>query len=137
MAQLNKPEYALLYLYCGQDFFVNVTLYNEMGQVMDITEFVGECWMRKSYYYNKDVYPIQVNKLLPYNQGIFQLFLPAEETLNVKSGRYVIDFFVKNQNDQYFKLLDGIVVAYPASTQKLAGATGAVGASGIYPIQKY
>lgn len=137
MAQLNKPEYSLLYLYCGQDFYVNITLYNDANQVMDITEFTGECWMRKSYYYNKDVYQIQVNKLLPYNQGTFQLFLSAEETLNIKSGRYVIDFFVKNENNQIYKLIDGIVVAYPAATQKLVGATGAVGASGIYPIQKY
>lgn len=129
---------SVLYLYPGTDFVVDFFLTADTnGTPINIENFQFKCWMRKSFYYEKDVYELKVIKKMPYLAGSVQIFVPASKTIDFKSGRYVFDLNVYDGMENTLRLANGIIVVQPSATQSIFGATGATGATGFYPIQKY
>ena len=106
-----------LYIDQGTTFNSVVTLKNQDGTAMDLTNYTVKSQFRKSYQssvainFTANVYGTATN-------GQVRLQLSASSSSGVKAGRYLYDIEITNaSNSEKFRVLEGIIVISPEITQ--------------------
>ena len=101
----------------GTTFSSIITLTNQDGTPMDLTDYTVKAQFRKSYQsstfveFNASIYD-EVN-------GQVQLQLDPEDTTDVKAGRYLYDIELTSPapNNQKIRALEGLVILTPEITK--------------------
>ena len=116
----------------GVTFDVTITLNDASGNPIDLTEYTASGKMRSSLYNTSDVFNIDCNIVSPATNGNIQLYQDYDYTATIPPGRYfyTVDIF-DSGNDIKKRVLEGLIIVTP-SASIYEGATGIVGATGIY-----
>ena len=106
-----------LYIDQGTTFNSVVTLKNQDGTAMDLTNYSVKSQFRKSYQssvannFTATVYGTSTN-------GQVRLQLTATASSAIKAGRYLYDIEITNTlNNEKFRVLEGIIILTPEITQ--------------------
>ena len=104
-----------LFIDQGSTFNSIVTLKNQDGTPMNLTNFTVKAQFRKSYRSSQAVtFTASVYHAL---SGRIRLQLPADTSSSVKAGRYLFDVENTSPTSEKYRALEGIVVISPKITQ--------------------
>jgi hypothetical protein len=81
---------------------------------IDLSNYTVKSQLRKSYY-AKSAVDFQVSTD---SQGTVTMELSAEETSNLRSGRYVFDVTAEDSDGVVIRLIEGIVTVTPSATKR-------------------
>jgi len=98
-----------LYIDQGTTFSLAITVSDQYGEGMDLTNYTVTSQMRKSYQ------SVTTAKTTPLD-GILTISLTANQTSAISSGRYVYDIEITS-NVETVRVLEGIVVINPEVTR--------------------
>jgi hypothetical protein len=104
--------YAELTIDQGTDFETAVTLSNDDGSVIDVTNYSFECQIRKSYYSSNATANLVVS-IVDAPTGNERLSLDAANTANIRAGRYLYDFKMTTDDTRTLRVFEGIVTVTP------------------------
>jgi len=106
-----------LYIEQGSTFNSVVTLRNQDGTTLNLTNYTVKSQFRKSYQssvannFTATVYGTSTN-------GQVRLQLTATASSAIKAGRYLYDIEITNTlNNEKFRVLEGIIILSPEITQ--------------------
>ena len=106
-----------LYIEQGSTFNSVVTLRNQDGTALNLTNYTVKSQFRKSYQssvannFTASVYGTSTN-------GQVRLQLTATASSAIKAGRYLYDIEITNTlNNEKFRVLEGIIILSPEITQ--------------------
>lgn len=103
-----------LYIDQGTTFSLAITVSDQFGDGMDLTDYTVTSQMRKSYQ-SATAITFTAVKTTPLD-GILTISLTANQTTAIKSGRYVYDIEIAS-NVETVRVLEGIVVINPEVTR--------------------
>lgn len=105
-----------LFIDQGSDFSAIVTLNNQNGTPINLTDFLVKSQFRKSYQSSTAVtFTVTVHNAL---QGKIRIQLPADSSSNVAAGRYLYDVEITSSlTSEKKRVLEGIVVLTPEITK--------------------
>lgn len=99
----------------GATFTSNVTVEDTAGSAINLTSYLAESQMRKSYY-TSSYYTIVANVSDPTN-GTITLSMTSANTANVTPGRYVYDLKITAPDETVTRVVEGIVTVLPSVTR--------------------
>jgi hypothetical protein len=103
-----------IYIDQGTTFSFTIAVADQFGDPKDLTDYVAASQMRKSFYTNTSIdFTAEISSPL---DGEVTISLTAEETSNIKAGRYVYDIEITNE-EETLRVLEGIVVVNPEVTK--------------------
>lgn len=97
----------------GTTFTFTFDITNVDGTPKDLSDYTVTSQIRKSYYTNTKV---DVTTDTTPLEGEVTISLTAEETSNLKAGRYVYDIEITS-SDETLRVLEGIVTVTPEVTR--------------------
>lgn len=100
----------------GTDFITTVTVTNDNGDIVDLTEYTAHGQIRK-HYASDTAYDITVTFDDDRTNGILYLEVYRETTTTMEPGRYVYDVELTDGNDIRSRLIEGIVTVTPSVTR--------------------
>jgi hypothetical protein len=103
-----------LYIDQGTTFSLAITVSDQYGEGMDLTNYTVTSQMRKSYQ-SATAINFTTEKTTPVD-GILTISLTADQTTAIKSGRYVYDIEIES-DEETIRVLEGIVVINPEVTR--------------------
>lgn len=104
-----------LYIDQGSDFSSIITLTNQDGTVMNLTDFTVQSQFRKSYQSSSFVAFVAV--INDAANGKVQLKLSADASSAVQAGRYLYDVEIRSSIGERKRVLEGIVILTPEITR--------------------
>lgn len=99
----------------GASFTSNVTVEDTGGSAINLTSYIAESQMRKSYY-TSSYYTITADVSEP-GAGTITLSMTSANTANVTPGRYVYDLKITAPDQTVTRVVEGIVTVLPAVTK--------------------
>ena len=103
-----------LYIDQGTTFSLAITVSDQYGEGMDLTDYTVTSQMRKSYQ-SVTAITFTTAKTTPLD-GILTISLTAVQTSAIKAGRYVYDIEITS-DEETLRVLEGIVVINPEVTR--------------------
>jgi hypothetical protein len=103
--------YAELTLDQGATFLASLDLANDDGTPVNIADATFQSQIRKSYYSTSATANLIVSVVSQANAKI-SLSLPAEQTANIKAGRYLYDLKMTSGNTTT-RIIEGIITVTP------------------------
>ena len=98
----------------GSTFSTSIIVSDDVGVARDLNSYSARGQLRRSYSSTSNVsFTININD--PDN-GEFTVSLSADQTANLKYGRYVYDIEIYN-GGSVERILEGIVTVYPEVTK--------------------
>jgi hypothetical protein len=97
----------------GTTFSLTIDLTNDDGTEKDLSAYTASAQMRKSYY--TSTYTAFTTAKVDLT-GELTISLTAEQTSNIKSGRYVYDIEIA-RSAETLRILEGIVTVTPEVTK--------------------
>lgn len=104
-----------LYIDQGSTFNSIVTLRNQNGTLMNLTNYTVKSQFRKSYQ-SSQAYTITVS-LYDAPNGKVKLHMDAAYLSSIKAGRYLYDIEITSPLNEKLRVLEGIIVITPEITQ--------------------
>jgi hypothetical protein len=105
---------ANIYIDQGSTFSTTVTITDNNGDVVDLTNYTGAGQMRKSYS-SSTAYNFTVN--VGNTSGTITLSMTANATANIAGGRYLYDVELTNTSGLVSRVLEGIATVNPNITR--------------------
>ena len=99
----------------GSTFSTDLTLNDEDGNAIDLTNFTANSQIRKWYTSTNPVATFTTN--INTTDSIVTLSLTANQTSNLQSGRYVYDCELTSLNGAVSRIVEGIVTVTPQVTK--------------------
>jgi hypothetical protein len=100
----------------GATFSQQLELTDSTNTPIDLTDYVGTCKIRKSYYSDIDVYPLTVTIPSPESDGKIILSSTSSNTTLMTPGRYVFDVEITS-GSTITRILEGIAEVRPNATR--------------------
>jgi len=100
----------------GATFLNEVQLTNPDATFMDLTGLTGSAKIRKSYYWNENVYSLTVTIISPPTDGKFSISATSADTSAMSPGRYFFDLEITGDGT-VTRILDGICEVRPNATK--------------------
>jgi hypothetical protein len=97
-----------LVVYQGSDFQATFFVNNDNGSAFDLTDYTGECLIKKHYTSSSSVV-MNVNINAPENTGSVTLSLTNQVTSAMTPGKYVYDVVVTSSFGIKSRVLEGIL----------------------------
>lgn len=108
--------YLELFIEQGETFSANVSLDKLNGSPYDLADYAVKSDIRKSYWSANTSASFVTS--IDDDTGTIGLYLAANTTQNLSSGRYVYDIFLTDSNtNQRSKVLEGIIFVDPSATK--------------------
>lgn len=104
--------YTDLTLDAGTDFTSNLDLLADDGTPINLTNYVFESQVRKSYYSINATANI-IMTVVDAANGNVSMSLDAANTANIAPGRYVYDILVTDSSNNKSRLAEGILTVTP------------------------
>lgn len=104
-----------LYVEQGADFSTVITVYENDGTAKDLTDYVAESQMRRSYTSTTSV-AINATVTNP-TAGQITLSMDAATTATLRPGRYVYDLIITDPAPTITRVMEGIVTVSPCVTR--------------------
>lgn len=104
--------YAELNLDQGTSFETAMDLAGDDGAPIDITNYVFQCQIRKSYYSNSAAATLTTN-ITDAAAGKIKLSLDSAATANIKAGRYLYDVKMTTDQGVTTRVVEGIITVTP------------------------
>jgi hypothetical protein len=98
----------------GTTFETVLTLTDEEGNVLNLTDASAASQIRKSY---SSTLTAQFTTSINVAQGEITLSLTANQTGNIVAGRYVYDVELTDADDAITRIVEGIVTVNPQVTR--------------------
>lgn len=97
----------------GTTFSLELNLTNDDGTEKDLTDYTVSSQIRKSYYSNTytNFTTVKINMA-----GTITISLTAEQTQDLKAGRYVYDVEIES-DEETLRVLEGIATITPEVTK--------------------
>jgi len=108
--------YTDLILNAGTDFRSNVDMLADDGTPIDLTGFVFQSQIRKSYYSINATANI-IMTVVDAANGNVSMTLDAANTANISPGKYVYDILVTNAANVKSRLAEGQITVTPRVTK--------------------
>jgi len=103
-----------IYIDQGTTFSFTIAVADQYGDLKDLTDYTAASQMRKSFYTNTAIdFTTDISSAL---DGEVTISLTAEETSEIKAGRYVYDIEITS-SEETVRVLEGIVVINPEVTK--------------------
>jgi hypothetical protein len=103
-----------IYIDQGTTFSFTIEVSDQYGDAKDLSDYTGASQMRRSFYTNTAIdFTAAITSPL---DGEVTISLTAEETSEIKAGRYVYDIEVVS-DEETIRVLEGIVVVNPEVTK--------------------
>lgn len=103
-----------IYIDQGTTFSFSIAVSDQNGDLKDLSDYAAAAQMRKSYYSNTSIdFTADVSSPL---DGEVTISLTAQETSDIKAGRYVYDIEITSDTET-LRVLEGIVVVNPEVTR--------------------
>jgi hypothetical protein len=103
-----------IYIDQGTTFSFAIEVSDQYGDAKDLSDYTAASQMRKSFYTNTAIdFTAAITSPL---DGEVTISLTAEETSEIKAGRYVYDIEVVS-DEETIRVLEGIVVVNPEVTK--------------------
>jgi len=103
-----------IYIDQGTTFSFTIEVSDQYGDAKDLSDYTAASQMRKSFYTNTAIdFTAAITSPL---DGEVTISLTAEETSEIKAGRYVYDIEVMS-DEETIRVLEGIVVVNPEVTK--------------------
>ena len=104
----------------GADFATTITVRDDSGNAINLTNYTGPGQIRK-HYTSTIAHNMQIVFENPRTNGQITLKLSRTQTANLASGRYVYDVEVTDGSDTRSRLVEGIVTVTPQVTRSNEG----------------
>lgn len=98
----------------GASYSTTITITDDDGNIIDLTNYTGAAQMRKHYTSSN---AINFTVTLGGVEGTVALGLSANATANAVAGRYVYDVELTHSSGQVSRILEGIVTITPNVTR--------------------
>jgi hypothetical protein len=98
----------------GTTFSTTITLTDDNGDPIDLTDYTGRSQMRKHYTSSNSV---SFTVSLGGTNGVVSLGLTSTQTANLTPGRYVYDVEVVSSANVVSRIVEGIVTITPEVTR--------------------
>ncbi len=106
---------ANLYVDQGSDFSAIITLKNQDGTIINLTNYTVQSQFRKSY--QSSSYTSFTTSLYDAAAGKIRLQLPASTSSGIAAGRYLYDIEITSNAGEKKRALEGIVLITPEITR--------------------
>lgn len=107
---------ANLYVEQNADFAVTITIDDVYNNLYNLSSFVANSQIRKSYYSSNATACFSTNIDVTYST--LSLYLDANTTSNISPGRYVYDaLLINTQNNERIRIIEGIIDVSPCVTR--------------------
>lgn len=100
----------------GSTFTVSIVIFDPNGNELDLTDYTIRAQMRKSYGSNSYT-SFTASKGADPTNGEITISLTATQTSALRSGRYVYDIEIEDDEDVVTRVLEGIVTVTPEVTR--------------------
>jgi uncharacterized cupin superfamily protein len=101
----------------GATFKTQLQIKNDVGTGLNLASYLVTGQVRKSYYSLNATANITCTMIDAPN-GTFQLVIPADETANIRAGRYVFDVEARsNTTTEIVRLIEGMMTFTPGVTR--------------------
>lgn len=97
----------------GADFNTSVTINDDAGAPLDLSDYTSRAQLRKHYTSSNSI-NFTTNTS---NTGVLTLSLSASQTSNIIAGRYVYDAEVVDTSNVVSRIIEGIVEVTPNVTR--------------------
>lgn len=108
-------EFVELLIEQGASFSSSITVKDADNNLLDLTNFTVKSQIRKSYY-SSTVIEFDITVDAP-EFGIINMELNAQETSNIRAGRYVYDVNLYDNFGDAIRVFEGIVTVSPGVTR--------------------
>lgn len=99
----------------GASFNTSLTITEANGSFRNLASSNAISQMRKSY--NSTTYHTIAAEIVDGANGVISLSMGAEETANVKAGRYVYDVKTVDSTGYTTRILEGVIIVTPGVTR--------------------
>ena len=99
----------------GATFSTTLNVQDAAGAAINLTEYIAESQMRKSYYSSSST--TITAEVTNASSGEVTLSMTAANTTNVTSGRYVYDVKIASPSGEVTRVVEGIVTVLPSVTR--------------------
>lgn len=97
-----------LYIDQGSDFVVEIAIYDDNNAPWNLSNYIGEAKIRKSYYSTNYV-DFVVSFAATRTSGKVILELTSSQTSSLEQGRYLYDVVLTNPFGKKIRVIEGIV----------------------------
>ena len=104
----------------GTDFATTITVRDNSGVAVNLTNYTGHGQIRK-HYTSTTAHNMQIVFESPRESGQLTMKLTRVQTANLASGRYVYDVEVTDNANTRSRLVEGIVTVTPQVTRSNEG----------------
>lgn len=105
-----------IYIDQATDFAITLNLFEDDGEVFDITVQQLYCNVRKLYSSSIAFSPTFV--IEPGGQiGVVEMRVAAADTANLQPGKYTYDILMVNANGAIIKLVEGLIILLPTMSR--------------------
>lgn len=99
----------------GANFLSTISVTDSTGTARNLSNYSARGQLRRSYHSVSNVaFTVEINNP---SEGEIQISLNADQTSNLKYGRYVYDLELIDNSYAVERLLEGIVTVYPEVTR--------------------
>lgn len=99
----------------GSNLSVTITVTDSTGSARNLSNFTGRAQLRRSYYSVSNVaFTVEINNP---SEGEIIMSLSADQTANLRYGRYVYDLELVENNTDVERVIEGTVTVYPEVTR--------------------
>lgn len=99
----------------GSNTTVTITVTDDTGSARNLTGYTGRGQLKRSYYSTTNTaFTITISNP---TEGEVILSLTADQTANLKYGRYVYDVELVSNTYNVERIIEGIVTVYPEVTK--------------------
>ena len=108
-------DFVELQIEAGATFSTEINVNDANGNPKDLTDYTVRSQLRKSYYSSTSTeFIINIPDAI---NGIIEMGLNANTTLNIRAGRYVYDVEIEDANNVVTRIFEGIVTVLPNVTR--------------------
>lgn len=105
-----------IYIDQGTDFSINLNLFEDDGEIYDLTVQQLYCNVRKLYSSAIAFSPTFV--IEPGGQmGVVEMKVSASSTADLQPGKYTYDILMVTQNGAIIKLVEGLIILLPTMSR--------------------
>ena len=104
--------YAELTVDQGTTFETTVDLTNDDGTAINVTSYIFQSQIRKSYFSTSPTANLTVT-IADAANGVVRMSMNANTTANIKAGRYLYDLKMTTANNVTTRVIEGIVTVTP------------------------
>ena len=108
--------YANILVHQGADFVTILTVEEDTTDAFSLDGFILKGQIRKTWS-SSVAYNINLS-IINAESGVIEFFIPKEETLKMRPGRYLYDVYAENENEsKAHKIIEGIITLEPRITR--------------------